>query len=65
LGYMRAKNVQEDIIRASGLPYTIICSTQFMEFIPALAAGSIQDSVSNVSDVKFQPIAAQYIVQKL
>ena len=59
VGYMRAKKVQEDIVRQSGLPYTIIHSTQFIEFIPALASGSIQGNEAHVSDVAFQPIAAE------
>jgi len=59
IGYMRAKKVQEDIIRYSGLPYTIIHSTQFMEFLPALASGSIRGNEAHVSDVAFQPIAAE------
>jgi uncharacterized protein YbjT (DUF2867 family) len=36
-GYFRAKIVQEDLIKASGIPYTIIRSTQFMEFLGAIA----------------------------
>src|SRR4051794_32397919 len=32
-GYFRAKKVQEDLIKASGIPYTILHSTQFFEFI--------------------------------
>jgi uncharacterized protein YbjT (DUF2867 family) len=32
-GYFRAKLVQENLIRASGLPYTIVRATQFFEFI--------------------------------
>lgn len=59
VGYMRAKKAQEDLIRQSGLPYTIIHSTQFMEFLPALASGSIQGNEAHVSDVAFQPIAAE------
>lgn len=59
VGYMRAKKVQEDLIRQSGLPYTIIHSTQFMEFLPALVSGSIQENEAHVSDVAFQPIAAE------
>lgn len=59
VGYMRAKKVQEDLVRQSGLPYTIIHSTQFMEFLPALTGGSIQGNEAHVSDVKFQPIAAE------
>jgi uncharacterized protein YbjT (DUF2867 family) len=59
LGYMRAKLVQEDLIRQSGLPYTIIRSTQFLEFLPALASGAMQGNEAHVSDVTFQPIAAE------
>jgi uncharacterized protein YbjT (DUF2867 family) len=36
-GYFRAKTVQEDLIKSSGIPYTIIRSTQFMEFLGAIA----------------------------
>src|SRR5690348_13918677 len=36
IGYMRAKKVQEDIIKQSGVPYTIIRSTQFFEFISGI-----------------------------
>src|SRR6185369_12006325 len=35
-GYMRAKMAQEALIRASGIPYTIVHSTQFLEFIPGI-----------------------------
>ncbi len=35
-GYFRAKQVQEDMIRASGIPYTIVHATQFFEFAGAL-----------------------------
>jgi uncharacterized protein YbjT (DUF2867 family) len=59
LGYMRAKKVQEDLIKGSGIPYTIIRSTQFMEFIPALAAAATQGNEIHGSHVEFQPIAAE------
>lgn len=59
LGYMRAKIAQENLIRQSGLPYTIIRSTQFLEFIPSLAAAATQGNEVHVSDVAFQPIAAE------
>ena len=32
-GYLRAKMAQENLIKASGIPYTIVRSTQFFEFI--------------------------------
>jgi uncharacterized protein YbjT (DUF2867 family) len=61
LGYMRAKKAQEDLVRKSGLPFTIIRSSQFLEFIPALASGSIQGNEAHVSRVEFQPIAAENV----
>src|SRR5262249_52504630 len=36
-GYMRAKMAQEDLIKSSGSPYTILRSTQFFEFIGRMA----------------------------
>ena len=39
-GYFRAKVAQEKLIEASGIPYTIIRSTQFLEFLGAIAASS-------------------------
>src|SRR4029450_11499099 len=43
-GYFRAKVAQEKLIEASGLPYTIIRSTQFMEFLGGIADLSAQGS---------------------
>src|SRR5882724_11489710 len=39
-GYFRAKVAQEKLIETSGIPYTIIRSTQFLEFLGAIAASS-------------------------
>jgi len=39
-GYFRAKVAQEKLIETSGMPYTIIRSTQFLEFLGAIAASS-------------------------
>src|SRR5712691_7138062 len=36
-GYMRAKKIQEDLIKQSGVPYTIVRSTQFFEFLAGIA----------------------------
>src|SRR5919109_202293 len=57
-GYFRAKVAQEKLIEASGIPYTIIRSTQFLEFLGAIAASSAQGSVVRLSPGLFQPIAA-------
>ncbi|PZF71902.1 SDR family oxidoreductase [Taibaiella soli] len=59
IGYMRAKKVQEDLIKQSGVPYTIVRSTQFMEFVGGIATQATQGNEVHLSDVKFQPIAAE------
>jgi len=58
-GYMRAKKVQEDLVRQSGVPYTIIRSTQFMEFIKGIADQATEGNTVHISNVQFQPIAAE------
>src|SRR5499426_52260 len=57
-GYFRAKVAQEQLIETSGLPYTIIRSTQFLEFLRAIADASADGNVVRVSPGLFQPIAA-------
>jgi len=57
-GYMRAKKVQEGLIRQSGVPYTIIRSTQFLEFLAGIANQATEGEVVHISDVQFQPIAS-------
>jgi uncharacterized protein YbjT (DUF2867 family) len=58
LGYMKAKKVQEDLIKKSGVPYTIIRSTQFLEFLKGIADQATQANEVHLSDVQFQPIAS-------
>jgi uncharacterized protein YbjT (DUF2867 family) len=57
-GYFRAKVAQERLIEASGIPYTIIRSTQFLEFLGGIAAASTDGNVVRLSPGLFQPIAA-------
>lgn len=57
-GYFRAKVAQEKLIEASGIPYTIIRATQFMEFLGAIAASGADGNVVRISPGLFQPIAA-------
>jgi len=57
-GYFRAKVAQEKLIEKAGIPYTIIRATQFMEFIPAIAASSVVGNVIRLSPGLFQPIAS-------
>src|SRR5439155_7137628 len=57
-GYFRAKVAQEKLIEASSIPYTIIRSTQFLEFLGGVAASSADGSTVRLSPGLFQPIAA-------
>jgi uncharacterized protein YbjT (DUF2867 family) len=58
IGYMKAKKVQEDLIKKSGVPYTIIRSTQFLEFLAGIANQATDGNEVHLSDVEFQPIAS-------
>ena len=57
-GYFRAKVAQEKLIESSGIPYTIVRSTQFLEFLGGIAASSAEGGKVRVSTGLFQPIAA-------
>jgi uncharacterized protein YbjT (DUF2867 family) len=57
-GYFRAKVAQEKLIKTSGLPYTIVRSTQFLEFLRGIADSSADGNMVRLSPVLFQPIAA-------
>ncbi|MFE8017369.1 SDR family oxidoreductase [Streptomyces antibioticus] len=56
--YFRAKQAQEKLIKESGLPYSIVHSTQFFEFIKAIAAEATDGDTVRLSPAKFQPIAS-------
>jgi len=57
-GYFRAKVAQEKLITASGIPYTIIRSTQFLEFLRGIAAEGTKGDKVRISSGLFQPIAS-------
>jgi uncharacterized protein YbjT (DUF2867 family) len=57
-GYFRAKVVQEKLIEASRIPYTIVRATQFMEFLGGIADSSTAGNTVRLPPVLFQPIAA-------
>jgi uncharacterized protein YbjT (DUF2867 family) len=60
-GYFRAKVAQERLIKSSGIPYTIIRSTQFLEFLRGIAASGTDGNTIRLSPGLFQPIAADDI----
>jgi len=57
-GYFRAKVAQEELIKDSGIPYTVVRSTQFMEFLGSIADAGQKEGVINIATGLFQPIAA-------
>src|ERR671937_15350 len=57
-GYFRAKVAQEKLIETSGIPYTIIRSTQFLEFLRGIVDASAEGNVVRLTPGLFQPIAA-------
>jgi uncharacterized protein YbjT (DUF2867 family) len=58
-GYMRAKLAQEELIKTAGLPYTIVRSTQFFEFMRATADSATDGDTVRVPSANLQPIAAK------
>ncbi len=57
-GYFRAKVAQEKLIETSGIPYTIVRATQFLEFLGTIVATSADGNKIRLSPGLFQPIAA-------
>lgn len=64
-GYLRAKLAQETLIKASGIPYTILRATQFFEFVGAIVQSSADGDVLRLSPALFQPIAADDVAAAL
>ncbi|AKZ53542.1 putative dihydrodipicolinate reductase [Streptomyces ambofaciens ATCC 23877] len=59
--YFRAKVAQENLIKESGIPYTIVHATQFFEFMNGIAASSTDGDTVRLAPVKIQPIAADEV----
>ncbi|WP_406412354.1 SDR family oxidoreductase [Streptomyces sp. NBC_01614] len=55
-GYFRAKQAQEELIKASGMPYSLVHATQFFEFIKGIADISTEGDTVRLAPAKFQPI---------
>ncbi len=62
-GYLRAKVAQEKLIAASGMPYTIVRSTQFFEFLKRIADEATAGNTVRIAPVLFQPIAADDVAK--
>ena len=57
-GYFRAKMAQEDLIKASKIPYTIVRATQFFEFVGAIADSGGDGQTVRLSSALMQPIVS-------
>jgi uncharacterized protein YbjT (DUF2867 family) len=57
-GYFRAKMAQENLIKTSRVPYTIVRATQFFEFVGGIAQYSTQGNTVRLPATLFQPMAA-------
>ena len=62
-GYLRAKLAQEKLIAASRIPYSIIRSTQFFEFLKRIADDATDGNTVRIAPVLFQPIAADDVAK--
>ncbi|WP_326540404.1 SDR family oxidoreductase [Pseudorhodoferax sp.] len=64
-GYFRAKLVQEQLAASGRTPWTVVRSTQFHEFLQAIALSCVVGDEIRVPDAKLQTIAADEVVAKL
>lgn len=64
-GYFRAKAAQENLIKESSVPYTIVRATQFFEFVRSIADAATEGSKVRIAPVLFQPIAADDVASAL
>jgi uncharacterized protein YbjT (DUF2867 family) len=64
-GYFRAKRPQEDIVVASEIPFTIVRSTPFFEYICDIVEASGDGGVIRLPPVRVQPIAADDVAKAL
>lgn len=59
LDYYRAKVLQENILKAASIPYSIVRATQFMEFMDSVLAMTTEGDTVRLPPTPIQPIAAQ------
>jgi uncharacterized protein YbjT (DUF2867 family) len=64
-GYFRAKMAQENLIKASGIPYTIVRATQFFEFMGGIAQFSTVGQTVHLPPALTQPMAADDVASAL
>ncbi|KND37299.1 SDR family oxidoreductase [Streptomyces acidiscabies] len=55
-GYFRAKQAQEQLIRDSGIPFSLVHATQFFEFMKGIAESATDGDTVRLAPVKIQPV---------
>jgi uncharacterized protein YbjT (DUF2867 family) len=63
LDYYRAKVLQEDVLRAGPIPYSIVRATQFMEFMDVLLSETADGDTVRLPATPVQPIAAKEVAE--
>lgn len=64
-GYFRAKLAQENLIKASPIPYTIVRATQFFEFVKVIAHGATDGQTVRLPSALMQPIVSDDVAALL
>lgn len=64
-GYFRGKLAQEELIKASGMPYTIVRATQFFEFVGAIAESGVVGQTIRLSPSLIQPMSSDDVAELL
>src|SRR3546814_16627723 len=64
-GYFRAKMAQEELIKASGIPYSILRSTQFFEFVGGIVKSGIESDLVRLSPTLVHPHASADVAPPL
>jgi len=64
-GYQRAKVAQEEVVAASGVPYTILRATQFYSFLATIADAATVDGAVRAPAAAFQPVAVEDVAATL
>ena len=64
-GYMRAKIAQENLIKESSIPYSIVHATQFFESIKSMADAATVGNKVRLAHVLIQPMAAEDVARSV
>lgn len=64
-GYLQAKIAQENLVKESGIAYTILRATQFFEFVDTIATAGAEGDAIRLTTAQLQPVAAEDVAAEL